>query len=65
MKQQEVVTIFRELKSKSETKQWIGYPELEEFFDKDYYIEDFKQTIIGHERYMLTFIFRRYSATQH
>ena len=65
MKAQEVVTIFRELKIKSENKQWVGYPELEEFFEKDYYIEDFSQTIIGNERYMITFVFRKYSRNQH
>lgn len=65
MAPQEVVTIFRELKIKSEEKQWVGYPELEEFFEKGYYIENFTQTVIGNERYMITFIFRKYSPAQY
>lgn len=61
---QEVVTIFRELKVRTEQDQWVGYPELEEFFQKNYYIEDFTQTVIGNERYMITFIFRKYHGNQ-
>ena len=47
MQPQEVITIFRELKLKNEEKQWIGYPELEEFFQKGYFIEYFTQYLLG------------------
>lgn len=65
MQPQEVITIFRELKKENEEKQWVGYPELEEFFQKGYYIENFTQTTIGNDRYMITFIFRKYSSAQY
>jgi hypothetical protein len=61
MKPQEVVTIFRNVMDKTNEQQWIGYPELEEFFNKGFYIETFKQSIIDSERYMITFTFRKFN----
>ncbi|HEY6162951.1 MAG TPA: hypothetical protein VI112_17100 [Bacteroidia bacterium] len=60
IKPQEVITIFRNI-SEHRDSSWTGYPELEEFFNKGYYIEDFKQTLLGEERYMITFTFRKFS----
>lgn len=65
MKPQEVITIFRELKTKDEEKQLESYPELDPFFEKDYYIESFNQTVIGNEKYMITFVFRQYHPAQY
>ncbi|HYG49791.1 MAG TPA: hypothetical protein VD905_02760 [Flavobacteriales bacterium] len=65
MQPQEVITIFRELKLKNEEKQWIGYPELEEFFQKGYFIEYFTQIPIGNERFMITFLFKKHTDRQY
>jgi hypothetical protein len=57
---QEIITIFCRLQEPND-KQWRDYPELDEFFKKGYYIEDFKQTLIGTDRYMITFAFRKFN----
>jgi hypothetical protein len=61
IKPQEVITIFRNISEVSASDQWIGYPELQEFFDKGYYIEEFQQTAIDSNRFMITFNFRKFS----
>ena len=61
MEPQEMITIFRKIKSEGDQKQWTDYPELHDFFKQGLYIEDFKQTMISADRYMITFSFRRYS----
>lgn len=63
IKPQEVITIFCNIKPGSEKDQWVEYPQLEQFFKKGYYIQDFKQTVLDSGRYMITFSFRRYSGT--
>jgi len=61
IKPQEVVTIFRDVKQKSENHDYVVYPEIEKFFENGFYIEDFKQTLIGTDRYMITFTFRKFN----
>ncbi|MCE3229037.1 MAG: hypothetical protein K0S32_3588 [Bacteroidetes bacterium] len=62
IKPQEVITIFCDIKQKDTEQQWVDYPQLFEFFNKGYYIESFKQSIIGSDRYMITFTFRSFNA---
>ena len=60
IKPQEVITIFRNIGDVTDSS-WRGYPELEDFFNKGYYIEDFKQTLLNEKMYMITFTFRRFN----
>ena len=61
MRAQEVVTIFSDIPPDARMK---TYPELEEWFSKGMYIEDFVQTQSASTgKYVITFLLRYYNTT--
>jgi hypothetical protein len=62
-KPQEVITLFRDIEDKNNERPLIHYPELEDLFQKGFYVESFNQTIIGTDRLIITFILRKFNAT--
>jgi|LauGreDrversion4_2_1035121.scaffolds.fasta_scaffold176623_2 hypothetical protein len=63
LKPQEVVTLFRDVNIKSNEMQAIHYQELEDLFKLGFYIENFQQTVIGADRFMITFVLRKFNPT--
>jgi hypothetical protein len=63
LKPQEVVTLFRDVNIKSNEMQAIHYQELEDLFKLGFYIENFQQTVIGSDRFMITFVLRKFNPT--
>jgi hypothetical protein len=62
-KSQEVITLFRDIKAKSNEMPSIHYQELEELFQKGFYVESFNQTMVGTEQLIITFILRKFNPT--
>jgi hypothetical protein len=62
-KPQEVITLFRDIKDKNNEAPVIHYPELEDLFQKGFYLESFNQTIIGTDRLIITFVLRKFNPT--
>jgi hypothetical protein len=61
LKPQEVITLFRDINLKSSEEQSIHYKELEDLFKLGFYIENFQQTNIGTDRFMITFVLRKFN----
>lgn len=60
-KSQEVITLVRNVPTKGDETQPIYYPELEMLFQKGFYVESFRQTMLGTDRYMVTFNLRTFN----
>ena len=63
IKPQEVITLFRDVQLKNLEEQAIHYSELEDLFKLGFYIENFQQTMIGPDRFMITFVLRKFNPT--
>ena len=63
IKPQEVITLFRDVQLKNLEEQAIHYAELEDLFKLGFYIENFQQTMIGADRFMITFVLRKFNPT--
>lgn len=66
MNVQEVVTILSKVSFEDVTKEKNHlklYPELNEYFEKEMYIESFSQMYITSGKILLTFIFRSYNTS--
>ena len=61
IKPQEVITLFRDINVKSHAQQAINYPELEDLFQKGFYVESSNQTFVGADRFIITFILRKFN----
>jgi hypothetical protein len=59
---QEIITVFRDMELK-DGKQHITYPEIEKFLKEGYYVENFKQLMIGTDKFMTTFILKKTRAS--
>ncbi len=55
VRKQIVLTVFKAI---SNEKQVITYPELDKYYDDGFFIEDFKQTNLGNNSLMITFILK-------
>jgi hypothetical protein len=61
IKPQEVITLFRDIKIKGDEAQAIHYPELEDLFKDGFYVESFNQAFVGTDRFIITFVLRKFN----
>ncbi len=61
IKPQEVITLFRDINVKGDEAQAIHYPELEDLFKDGFYVESFNQAFVGTDRFIITFVLRKFN----